>query len=163
MQPVHQHLLCFVDFVVIAIMGAAAAIVNHLSTIETPGQLEELRLVTVPLLGAILCAGGMYLANVETEKRNPLLVRTFFALLLGSVFPAALPLLFSSLEPMSRHALLMLLSGVFCAMFFFGVSKPFITIWMERSNTVADKLEEEMEKRLHLPHQETQKLDNPPP
>lgn len=140
-----------IDGVVTFMLAAVPAIAARLLLVTEPtADIEELKLLLVPLIGALISSGGMIMLNPSPETRRIVIGRAIFALLFGCATPQLLTLLHPAIAAFSRHPVVLLLGGGLAAMVFFAISKPFTNRLIIRSGAIADEAEKRLEEQIGI-------------
>lgn len=120
-----------VDTVVTTVMVASTSAATLLAT--SPASSEELRLLLVPLIGAMIASGGMIMLNPKPETRKIVVGRSLIALFLATISPQIFALWFTSTAVFLSHPVVLLGVGGVGAMVYYACSLPFCTGLYSRS------------------------------
>lgn len=102
-----------------------------------PGDVEELKQLLLPLIGAMIVSIGMVMLNPVPEVRRIVVGRAVFALFLGTLTPQLISLWFTGLTPILSHAVPLLGAGGIAGAFFYVLSLPFCARLYSRSEAIA--------------------------
>lgn len=142
------HVLDACVGVITTVVAALSAWLLSIADIETGA--DELRLLLVPLIGALIASGGMIMLNPQPETRRIVIGRSVFALLGGAASPHAAAITLKWVEPMAHHPVLLLLAGAGCSIIFYAVSRPFTAKLYSRSADIAEATLRETERRIGI-------------
>lgn len=115
------------------------------------GDVDELRLLLLPLIGSLIMSGGMIMLNPSPETRQVTIGRAIIALFLGASMPQVLALVHPRLAGMVDHPVLLLVSGGMISSLIFILSRPFVQGFYRRSKRIAEQRLDQLE-RHYLPH-----------
>lgn len=116
------------------------------------GDVDELRLLLLPLIGSLIMSGGMIMLNPSPETRQVTIGRAIIALFLGASMPQVLALVHPRLAGMVDHPVLLLVSGGMISSLIFILSRPFVQGFYRRSQRIAEQRLDELERR-YLPRE----------
>lgn len=122
-----------VDTVVTTVMVASTSAATLMVT--TPATTDELRLLLVPLIGAVISSGGMIMLNPKPETRQIVVGRSLIALFLATITPQIFALWFTSTATFLSHPVVLLGAGGMGAMVYYACSLPFCAGLYSRSAT----------------------------
>lgn len=125
--------------------AAALALIDPAGAAATPDDIE-LRLLLLPLIGALIVSGGLIMLNPQPETRRIVIGRAMFALFFGVCGPQALCAMFSSLTPFARKPMPLLMLGGMIAGLAYVISKPFCAELYRRAQGVAKAQADRLEK-----------------
>ena len=146
-----HRLLEFCDSVVIGLIALVSALGTLIVTQSPWDEMQELRILMVPLVSGLITTGGLYLFNIGREARNVVLGRAVFGLLLGASTLPVLALVWTSAEPILRRPIVLLPGGAACCVFWYYLSYPLARGFSSRSNGLADQILDEAQRRVNLP------------
>lgn len=127
------------DTLVGGITVVTTAMATALLTITTaPVASEELQLLLLPLIGALIASGGMIMLNPTPETRRIVIGRAVFSLFLGTVSPQITALALPSWATFLSHPVVLLAAGGVLSMIFYALSRPFTERLYVRSKDIAD-------------------------
>lgn len=149
----HRFLAPYIDAVVGTITTAATTLIASLLISESSGTLprdvNELRMLLLPLLGGLIMSGGLMMLNPNPETRRITIGRGIIALFLGSAVPSIFALIYPPLEYVVIHPIALLFWGGIATGIIYVLSRPFTARLYERSDAISRRLEHQLEKRLH--------------
>lgn len=137
----------------VTVVAAVTQIV--LGTVSDPEG--ELRLLLLPLLGAVLSSGGVIMLNPKPETRRIVIGRSIFALLAGVLAPQIVALVHPSLASVAVKPAVLVLLGALFAVLGYVLSKPFCKHLYARAEGIAQRGVDELEERLLPPRPEKPK------
>ncbi len=127
------------DTVVATVVTVSSALATWLLMVVSPEHdVDEIRLLLVPLIGALISSGGMIMLNPTPETRRIVIGRAVFSLFLGTVTPQLCALLFTSWATFLAHPVVLLAAGGIGSIFFYALSRPFTERLYVRSRVIAD-------------------------
>lgn len=135
MQPQNILLDCLVIAVTTICGLATNAILSDAAVTTT--DLSELRLLLLPLMGALIVSGGMIMLNPEPETRRIVIGRAIFALFLGACAPSMAGMIHPVLEQLKP--VMMLATGGAVAGLVYVISRPFTRKLYERAERMAER------------------------
>lgn len=103
------------------------------------GTDHEMRMLMLPMLGALIASGGMILLNPCPETRRIVIGRSVFALLFGTCMPQIIGMFHPSLAEISLRPVVLLLIGAICAGVAYVLSRPFTEGMYKRAESVAER------------------------
>lgn len=116
-----------ISTIVVSATSAATLLVT------TPASTDELKLLLVPLIGALIASGGMIMLNPKPETRKIVVGRSLIALFLATISPQIFALWFTSTAVFLSHPVVLLGVGGVGAMIYYACSLPFCTGLYSRS------------------------------
>ncbi len=128
-------------------MSAATAISTGLLAI-VPDPTEELKLLLLPLLGALLVSGGTIMLYPERETRSIVIGRSTIALFFATIMPQIVAITFTSLSVFLAHPTVLLGSGAMCFMVFYVITRPFFDGLYKRRRILAEAVIQSGQERL---------------
>lgn len=146
-----HRLIDYCDSIVIGLITLVSALGTLIVTGSPWDEMQELRILMVPLVSGLITTGGLYLFNIGKEARNVVLGRAVFGLLLGASTLPVLALVWSSAEPILRRPIILLPGGAACCVFWYYLSYPLARGFSNRSNGLADQILDEGQRRVGLP------------
>lgn len=147
-----HRILAFCDTLIIGLVTIVSALCTQLLAVESATrQVDELRVLLIPLIGALISTGGMALFQIEKEPRNIVIGRAIFGLLFGAGFMPAMSTIFPSMAVVMERPVIMLLSGAVMSMFFYAVAYFLAKGLFRRSKSYADGLLDQAERRAGFP------------
>lgn len=111
-------------------------------------QIDELRMLLLPLIGSLIVSGGMIMLNPSVETRKIIIGRAIIGLFFGTVGPQVVALFHDKLAGLTSHPVLLLTAGGLICGLFFVLSKPFVQGLYKRSQRIAEAELDKIEKRL---------------
>lgn len=132
---------------------ATAASSELMITEAARSDVEELRMLLLPLIGSLIMSGGMIMLNPSPETRQVTIGRAIIALFLGASMPQVLALVHPRLAGMVDHPVLLLVAGGMISSLIFILSRPFVQGFYRRSQRIAEQQLEQIERR-YLPRDE---------
>lgn len=146
-----HRLLEFYDTFVIGIVTICASIAAKVLAVESAtGQVDELRILMVPLVSSLISTGGLYLFNLGKEPRNIVMGRAVFALMFGASTLPVLSIFFPSWSPILERPVILLIGGGMASVLFYLLSYPITRALFNRSDGIAENLLDQAERRSHL-------------
>lgn len=116
---------------------------------------EEVRLLIMPLLGAMVATVGAYLLSPSEEPRK-LAGRSVYSMGIGTAAPVGLGFMTSYGQEMSKHPVSLFLAGIGGATVVFILIRPLIDRLHKNSKPLADAAISMASKAVHLPQPEDQ-------
>ena len=132
---------------------ATAASSEIMITEAARSDVEEMRMLLLPLIGSLIMSGGMIMLNPSPETRQVTIGRAIIALFLGASMPQVLALVHPRLAGMVDHPVLLLVAGGMISSLIFILSRPFVQGFYRRSQRIAEQQLEQIERR-YLPRDE---------
>ena len=132
---------------------ATAASSELMITEAARSDVEEMRMLLLPLIGSLIMSGGMIMLNPSPETRQVTIGRAIIALFLGASMPQVLALVHPRLAGMVDHPVLLLVAGGMISSLIFILSRPFVQGFYRRSQRIAEQQLEQIERR-YLPRDE---------
>lgn len=144
-----QAIDAVITAVTTATTGATYALLAQVPW-EDPKYYQELRMLLLPLIGAMIASGGMVMLNPhpQPETRKIIIGRAVFALFSGALAPQLIGYAHPALQSLMMRPVMMLAMGGLVAMVCFAVSKPFCRGLYERAERIAKKTQDAMEEAL---------------
>ncbi|MES2571462.1 MAG: hypothetical protein V4710_15585 [Verrucomicrobiota bacterium] len=106
-----------------------------------------MRLLLLPLIGAMFMSGGMILLNPSPETRRIVIGRCFVALFFGVFTPQILGMIHPALSEMSLKPVVLILLGGVISSVAYVLSKPFTRELYERAEGVAKRQADALEQK----------------
>lgn len=130
-------------------------------SIGNPEDIEQLKVLLVPLLGATFAAGGMVVLRLGHENRKQLIAKAWFGCLLGTLtlpvanlfMPAARGKLGGILDPLitaMEHPITLFAGGIIGMCFWYFVWYSVIRWLDQRADAMTDRVLDAAEDKL--PH-----------
>lgn len=132
---------------------ATAASSELMITEAARSDVEELRMLLLPLIGSLIMSGGMIMLNPSPETRQVTIGRAIIALFLGAAMPQVLALVHPKMAGVVNHPVLLLVAGGLISSLVFILAKPFVQGFYRRSQRIAEEQLEHLERR-YLPRDE---------
>lgn len=128
------------DTIILAATSLILASSNLLLATEAASSdVSELRVLLIPLMGAIIVSCAAILLNPEVETRNIVIGRAAIAWFLGTATPSAIGVFFDSTREMLHSpAVLLIAGGAICGISYV-LSRPFFARLYERADHIAKR------------------------
>lgn len=140
------------DSIIIGVITTCAAIATRILAVESAtGQVDELRILMVPMIGSLIATGGMMIFQLGKETRNVVIGRAMLALFFGTAFIPVMAVIFPSMAELLNRPLILLVGGALMSMVFYALAYPFSRGLFNRSDNIADKILDEAEHRSGVP------------
>ena len=143
-MSLYHHLHIPVDCIVIGATTLATA-VSTIILADGANEVQELRLLLLPLLGAVIISGGMVMLNPTPETRRITIGRSIFALFFGALSPSMIAAIHPALADIGLRPVALLIVGGVISALVFVLSKPFTRQMYERAESVAKREVERLE------------------
>ena len=127
-------------------LAAASAILLDVPLDHRMEDAIELRLLLIPLIGALIASGGFIMLNPNPETRRIVIGRAMFAVFSGVAAPQVLSAVHPSLAALSSKPMPLLMAGGIIAGITYVLSKPFATGFYNRSERIAARELDRLEK-----------------
>lgn len=142
-----------VDATITGVVTLVTTMASSLLIVESlTQQVNELRLLFIPLIGGLIMSGGLILLAPSIETRRVTVGRAIIGLFFGSALPSLAALIYPPLEHIVIHPVALLIGGGLATGFFFVLSRPFVRRFYHRSDDIAkdavDAVERETSKHL---------------
>lgn len=115
-------------------------------------DVDELRMLLLPLIGSLIMSGGMIMLNPSPETRRRTIGRAIIALFLGASMPQVIAMFHPRLAGMVEHPVLLLVSGGLISALIFILARPFVEGFYRRSERIAESQLDEVERRITPKH-----------
>lgn len=132
----------------VLVSASASALLHAAVTTGTESQMQELYLLLLPLIGALILSGGAIMLNPAPEKRRTVIGRAAVALFFGSVVPSVLALFHPAIKEIMLHPVVLLFMGGCVGMLVYIVSRPLFERLFARADVIADDIEKRIEERI---------------
>ncbi len=133
------------------ITTAVAATVTAATTVIlslVPDPTDELKLLLVPLIGALLASLPTILLYPERETRPIVFGRAGLALIISTLLPQTLAIIFSSTSTFFAHPVIGLLAGVLGYILIYFLIRPLFEGLYRRRKAIAEAVIEQGQQRL---------------
>lgn len=133
------------------IATATVAVVTSASTVilaVTPDPTDELKLLLIPLIGALLASLPTVLLYPERETRSIVIGRASLALILATLLPQTLAIMFTSTSSFFAHPVIGLGSGVVGYIMIYIPIRSLFEGLYKRRKAIAEAVIEKGEQRL---------------
>lgn len=163
--PMPQRLLALLDGHhadhLVAMLGTLAATVFSTLLMLADSEplspeAQEVRLLLMPMIGALVGATGAYLLSPKEEPRK-LAGRSIYSVAIGTALPVTFGMVSDYGKAMSTHPVALFLAGIIGTTIVFAVIKPLITKLHSRSSGLADEVLDAGERALRLPKRKEDK------
>ncbi|MDB6118399.1 MAG: hypothetical protein JWO08_2180 [Verrucomicrobiaceae bacterium] len=122
---------------------------GHLMLAEAAlNEPDELRLLLLPLIGALIISGGLIMLNPAPETRRIVIGRAMIALFCGAIGPQVIALVHPSLGGIIHHPALLLAAGAIIGGVVIVLSKPFAEAFYQRSQRLAEQELDRLEQKF---------------
>ena len=160
--PMPHRLTPFIDSVIASIMLAVTSSSTLIlaDNAKTPDKMDDLLLLLLPLIGALIVSGGVITLNPKEENRKKIMGRCSIAVFFAVVGPSSIALLHPALAIITNFPALLLMAGGLIFMLIYILSKPIIERFYSRSDGIAEKAVDEVEQRF-IPSARRRQVPNP--
>lgn len=162
-SPMPERLIPLLDGLSILVMAIITTAGGAMLTVDAdaPGAgSDELRLLLMPLIGAVLASFVMLMFYMEQSSRKENLGRFVAACFFGSSIPVALGSVWSWAANLVHHPVALMLTGSLTSILVFLLIKAITDKILERRDRIAEMAVDEAERRL--PRGMQQKRKNRP-
>ena len=129
---------------------------------NTPAN-DEIKLLLMPLIGALVATTGAYLLSPKEDTRK-LAGRSIYSVAIGTAFPVTVGFISDYGKSMAGHPVALFLVGIIATTVVFVVIRPIIDKLFARSGAIADATLDTAQNAAHLPaHYKRDLPDNEPP
>lgn len=137
------------DSVIVTITSVTASVSGLLLGDLTPVTYrEELVILLLPLVGAMIISGGMIVMNPAQETRKIVIGRSIFALFFGALGPTIVMLIYPPIASITvKPALLLFIGGIISGLVYV-LSRPFARELYDRAERVAKAQADRLEDRV---------------
>jgi hypothetical protein len=144
-----QRIFAVLDTLVsLVITGTGLISTLLLGLIVPPSEYEELKMLLIPLIGALISSGGMIMLSPNPETRRIVIGRAVLGLFFGTITPQVCALVHPVIYTILSHPVMLLFSGGLFSMIFFAISKPFTARLYARSTAMANFAGDAIEQKL---------------
>lgn len=154
-----HHLL---EAVIWVVTTATTAIVPVLAETVPVEQTIEMRLLLIPLVGAMIIAGGMIMLNPKPETKRIVVGRALFALFFGTLLPQLVSYFVPVLKDVALKPAFLLALGGCVAGVAYVLSKPFCGRLYQRADHIADQQVKRLEETITRAVKSEMKSDQNP-
>lgn len=144
------------DTVIVLISTASTGAANLMlanAPVNEINYYNELRLLLIPLIGAMLVSGGMIMLNPQPETRKIVIGRSIFSLFIASIAPQLLGYLHPAIQAVALRPVMLLAIGGATAGFVYAISRPFCAKLYENAARNAKFINDQLEKKLEAKFQ----------
>lgn len=100
---------------------------------------DDLRMLLVPLIGAMIMSGGAIMLNPQEETRKIIIGRAVVGLFLGATAPGIMVAIYPAISPLVKFPAVLLFLGAAFAAMSYVLSKPFFSNFYARSDAIASR------------------------
>lgn len=143
------------DCVLALTSGLTAGASSLLMLADAPPEAAaDLQLLLLPLIGSMIASCGMIMLSPAPETRRIVIGRAAFALTFGATGPQIIALFHPAIANVVKVPAVPLLMGLMISMFVYAVSKPFAQKLSRRSENLAERQLNELDRRFMPPPEE---------
>lgn len=129
---------------------------------STPAN-DEIKLLLMPLIGALVATTGAYLLSPKEDARK-LAGRSIYSVAIGTALPVTIGFVSDYGRQMASHPVALFLAGIIATTIVFIVIRPIIDKLFARSSAIAAAALDAAQNAAHLPaHYKRNMQDNEPP
>jgi hypothetical protein len=140
------HVLDSVMLAITTIVTAAGSqlLIADASTVAAG---NELKLLLLPLIGALIMSGGCIMLNPSPEDRRKTIGRGIIALFFGAAGPQVIALTHPAFAVLTSHPVVLLVAGAVVSFICYVLSRPFVEGAFKRSNIISSAALDELQRR----------------
>lgn len=147
----HRAAAHVLDAVVVGTVSVLAAATPLLAVTGDAQADNEMRLLLLPLIGAVLASGGLIMLNPNPETRRITIGRSIFGLLVGVISPQIIGMLHPALADLALRPMVLVAAGAVFAALAFVLSRPFTSEFYARAEGIARREAERLEEKYSPP------------
>ncbi len=133
---------------IVAVITSAITVISTAALALIPDPTDELKLLLVPMIGALLVSGGTIMLYPEKETRPIVIGRASIAFVFASLTPQILAIVFTSLATYFEHPVILIAAGAALFIPFYILIRPLFEGMYRRRREFADALIEKGEEKL---------------
>lgn len=146
------HRICHIlDSTIVTSIVAVATGTGVLLTTDPSSQQDEMRLLLLPLIGAMIASGAMIMLNPQPETRRIVIGRSMLALFFGTVGPSLLSMVHPGMANLALRPAALLALGCIFSTLAYVLSKPFTRELYARADRVAKTEADRLEQKYAPP------------